>query len=71
VRGPATDPAFIRDILKTGALLEKQTFWVAESIVRAFIAQQGMGPEDWLALNGLPRHAAQAAEPRGQRSPAR
>ena len=47
-------------MLKTGALLEKEHFYIAENILRSFIEQKRVGKSDYLILNGLPRHVDQA-----------
>lgn len=53
----AAEQEFVRRVLATGALLENETFYIAEKILRAFMA----GHEgEWLVLNGLPRHVGQA-----------
>jgi len=53
----AAEKEFVREVLATGALLENETFYIAEKILRAFMA----GHEDeLLVLNGLPRHVGQA-----------
>ncbi len=54
------DLAFVADVLDRGALLENEHFHIAEDILRAFLAEQDAGPDDWVILNGLPRHAGQA-----------
>jgi len=64
------DRALISGVLDRGALLEDEHFGVAEKILRAFIAEQNIGPADesWhgrpahatIILNGLPRHVGQA-----------
>lgn len=48
---------FVRDVLARGALLEEETFYIAEKILRAFIAGH---ESERLVLNGLPRHVGQA-----------
>lgn len=48
---------FVQEVLAAGALLENETFQIAEKILRAAVA----GHEDELViLNGLPRHVGQA-----------
>ena len=54
--------AFVQKVLKSGALLENETFHIAERILRAFMETSGVGPETLLVLNGLPRHLGQAAD---------
>jgi adenylate kinase family enzyme len=61
VRGFASDEvAFVGDVLQTGALLENETFHLAERILRAFLDACRMRPGDLLVMNGLPRHPSQA-----------
>ena len=52
-----TEKEFVRELLATGALLENETFPIAEKILRAFLAGHEREP---LVLNGLPRHVGQA-----------
>jgi adenylate kinase family enzyme len=53
----ATEKEFVRELLAKGMLLENETFYIAEKILRACTA----GHEDeLLILNGLPRHVGQA-----------
>jgi adenylate kinase len=52
---------FLRRVLEQGALLEDQQFPLAARILDAFLARRSVQANDWLILNGLPRHAAQAA----------
>jgi adenylate kinase family enzyme len=53
----ASEREFVREVLAKGALLENETFHIAEKILRTFIA----GHEaELLILNGLPRHVGQA-----------
>jgi len=61
-RGVLTDGELevVRDVLKTGALLENENFPIAEKILRGFAEARGIRPDDLLVLNGLPRHAGQA-----------
>ena len=54
--------AFVREVLEQGALLENETFPIAEQILRAFVDANPVGPEGLLVLNGLPRHLGQAAD---------
>ncbi len=53
--------ALVQSVLSGGALLEDQQFFLAEKILGLFLEQSGAGSEDLLVLNGLPRHAGQAA----------
>ncbi len=52
--------AFLHDVLEKGALLEDETFYIAEKILTSFCTIRQIGAEDLLILNGLPRHAGQA-----------
>jgi adenylate kinase family enzyme len=54
--------AFIKTVLHSGALLENETFFIAEKIFKAFIAEKKPGKEDCILLNGLPRHLDQAKD---------
>lgn len=54
--------AVILNSLTTGALLENENFPIAEKILDRFVAEKGVGPDDLLVLNGLPRHAGQARD---------
>lgn len=47
----------VRELLAVGALLENETFSIAEKILRAFMAGHA---DELLVLNGLPRHVGQA-----------
>jgi adenylate kinase len=47
--------------LRTGSLLTDDQFPIAEKLLAAFIGENGIGDADLLVLNGLPRHAGQAA----------
>ena len=51
---------FLRDVPQSGVLLENEHFSIAEKILRAFIANHRIGPGEFIVLNGLPRHVAQA-----------
>jgi adenylate kinase family enzyme len=55
------DVEFVRGVLSGGALLEDEQFPLAERILRSFLLRRGGGQETGLVLNGLPRHAGQAA----------
>ena len=46
--------------LGTGALLEDHEFPIALKVLRTFIRSRGLGENDRLILNGLPRHIGQA-----------
>jgi adenylate kinase family enzyme len=54
--------AFVRRVLRSGALLENETFHIAQAIFDAFAAERGLRSRDLVVLNGLPRHAGQAAD---------
>lgn len=54
------DIAFLRQVLRTGALLEDEQFPLAARILRGFLARRGVAPATWVVLNGLPRHEGQA-----------
>jgi adenylate kinase len=58
----ADEIAFVRQVLEQGALLENETFQIAERILRTFVEASRLRPGDLLVLNGLPRHAGQAVE---------
>lgn len=51
---------FLDRVLTQGALLENEHFPLAAKILQSFIRARGIQAEDWLILNGLPRHAGQA-----------
>jgi len=50
----------IQRSLATGALLEDHEFPIALKVLRAFARARGVGENDRLVLNGLPRHIGQA-----------
>ena len=54
------DVALIQSVLATGALLENDTFFIAEKILFGFIHDHQIDPADLIILNGLPRHIDQA-----------
>jgi adenylate kinase family enzyme len=56
----ATDLAFLRDVLVTGALLEDEHFALAQRILRAFLADRLVNEQTIVILNGIPRHVGQA-----------
>ncbi|MBT3377367.1 MAG: hypothetical protein HN742_06010 [Lentisphaerae bacterium] len=56
------DVAFVQCVLSAGALLEDETFYIAEGIFRAFIDIRPVGVGDVVILNGLPRHVGQARD---------
>ena len=57
----ATDIRRLQDILDSGALLEKETFYLAERIISHFNATTAA---EAVVLNGLPRHRQQRTFPR-------
>jgi len=52
----------IRRSLETGALLEGETFYLARNILIAYSERNGIRTDDWILLNGLPRHLGQARD---------
>jgi len=56
------DVDVIRWSLESGALLENEHFPVAEKVLRSFLHVSETGADDLVVLNGLPRHAGQAAD---------
>ena len=54
------DVDFLKGVLETGALLEDEHFPIAEKILRGFIERSGLAEDDFILLNGLPRHIGQA-----------
>ncbi len=50
----------ITSVLETGALLEDGQFHVAGKILQDFLRRQHVGRDDYVVLNGVPRHAGQA-----------
>ena len=56
------DLRIVRDVLERGALLEKETFYIAARILADFTARRKLGDRDLLVLNGLPRHRQQAED---------
>lgn len=59
------DITFIRDVLRNGALLENETFFLAEKVLLSFLAHKNFCNGDFLILNGLPRHINQATDMAG------
>ncbi len=55
-----SDRAVIRRVLETGALLEDSEFPIAWRVFRRFVRTKRIRPDDWIVLNGLPRHVGQA-----------
>ncbi len=62
VRLSADDVAVVRDSLRTGALLENERFYIAGHVLAAFVAAHGLAADDYVILNGMPRHVGQAAD---------
>jgi len=62
-RYPLLTPADITLLerkLRDNALLEDHEFYIAERILGSFITTGNLGENDYLLLNGLPRHTGQA-----------
>jgi adenylate kinase family enzyme len=53
--------AVVNNSLLTGALLTDEQFPIAEKLLDAFITENNIGDDGLVVLNGLPRHAGQAA----------
>jgi len=56
------DVEFVGRVLREGALLENERFYIARAIVDAFVQNRALDPGDLLVLNGLPRHVDQARD---------
>ncbi len=56
------DVTFIHKVLTEGALLENETFYIAAELLQAHIEAAHLGPDDYVLLNGLPRHVDQARD---------
>lgn len=54
------DVQYVCKVIQSGALLDDDTFYIAENILRSFIGNKALGKDDILILNGLPRHVGQA-----------
>jgi len=54
------DIEFLKDVLRSGALLEDERFPLAERILRRFLVQREVDAAAFVVLNGLPRHVGQA-----------
>jgi adenylate kinase len=52
----------IGHLLRTGALLEPEQFWLAERILRSFLSRRVPDHNTCVVLNGLPRHVEQATQ---------
>lgn len=57
----AADIRFLREVLARGVLLEDKDFPLAARILRSHLRRAGATAETLVVLNGLPRHAGQAA----------
>ena len=53
---------FLKQVLEAGALLENEHFRIAAKIVRSCITERSVDESTIMLLNGLPRHAGQAAD---------
>ncbi len=56
------DLDFLREVLRSGTLLEDRHFPLAERILRSFLSRRAATRETLVVLNGLPRHAGQAED---------
>ena len=56
------DRTFVRRCLMEGALLERETFHIAEALLRGFVDRRRVAANDLIVLNGLPRHVDQAID---------
>ena len=56
------DVAFVSEVLMKGVLLENERFYIAEKILKNFISQNNMEADQFVVLNGLPRHIEQAED---------
>ncbi len=56
------DLAIIKNALATGALLEDHQFHIAAAILLGFIESERITENDFIVLNGLPRHVGQARD---------
>lgn len=56
------DVSYIHKVLREGALLENGTFYIAGNILHTYIEQRGITADDFVVLNGLPRHIGQAED---------
>lgn len=54
------DIGLLENKLRENALLDDDEFYIAERIVVSFAATRHLEPEEYLILNGLPRHTGQA-----------
>ena len=51
---------FVRELVRTGSLLEDEHFSIARRILTAFLDEPAASDDEWVVLNGLPRHIGQA-----------
>jgi adenylate kinase len=56
----ADEVAFLERVLHANVLLEDEHFPIARHILEGFCRRRGVGRDDCLILNGLPRHVGQA-----------
>ena len=56
----AEDRTFIRQVLKEGAVLEEEKFFLAGNILESFLRERGADEDTVVILNGFPRHEKQA-----------
>ena len=56
-----SDLAIVSHSLSSGSLLTDEQFPIAENLLRAFVEEFRVGCDSLIILNGLPRHAGQAA----------
>ena len=54
------DITLLKEKLAANALLENSEFYIAERILGSFVSTRNLGNNDYLILNGLPRHTGQA-----------
>lgn len=59
-RFSANEVQFLGRVLDEGVLLENESFHLAAKILTDFLARRRVASDDWLILNGLPRHIGQA-----------
>ncbi|MHC4177011.1 MAG: nucleoside monophosphate kinase [Planctomycetota bacterium] len=50
----------LREVLRSGALLEDEHFPIARRILQSFMTRHSAGHDTCIVLNGLPRHLGQA-----------
>jgi adenylate kinase len=56
------DLCIVKKVLTAGALLEDESFHIAEKILCGFLRDMAVADNDLLILNGLPRHVGQARD---------